>query len=222
LIFGSALGLLEETRTGLGSAFYFLLVSSINRWIGVYDHGDAMLYENNLRDMAEQEDPDNVDAYQIPNVAEALPSCLQSSREWTEREARILLRSAHNGPCKDWIDRLLRINRLSHLRVSRLNIDRDYDYPPLPSLLIIFHRNDAVEASFEAEAQYMYEVSHEPTFAATFHLDDMEECRAIMRSLAAFCLLNRELFELVDILNTFEDCHGHRDQHPTGSPLPAD
>jgi hypothetical protein len=222
LIFGSALDLLEETRAGLGSAFYSLLLASINRWIGVYDHGDAQLYENSLRDMAEQEEPDNIGAYEFPNVGEALPSCLQGPREWTEREARILLRSTQNSPCKEWIDRLLRINRLSHLRVSRLNIDRDYDYPPLPSLLIIFHRNDAVEASFEAEAQYMYEVSHEPTFAATFHLDDMDECRGIMRSLAAFCLLNRELFELVDILNTLEERHGHRDQHPTGSPLPAD
>jgi hypothetical protein len=202
LIFGSALDLLEESRADLGSAFYSLLLSSINRWIGVYDHGDAQLYENSLRDMAEQEDPDSVDAYEFPNVAAALPSCLQNPREWTEREARILLRSAQNSPCKEWIDRLLRINRLSRLRVSRLNIDRDYDYPPLPSLLVIFHRNDAVEASFEAEAQYMYEVSHEPTYAATFHLDDMEECRGILRSLAAFCLLNRELFELADIFNT--------------------
>jgi hypothetical protein len=82
------------------------------------------------------------------------------------------------------VDRLLRVHRFSRLRVRHERIRDDYDDPPLPSLLVIFHHRDAIEASFDAEAQYFYEVTHEPVFAVPFSLTSGSECDAAVGSTA--------------------------------------
>ena len=53
---GPALALLETEEPGLGAAFYHLLRLSLYRWLRLYDHTDAEVYSDNLREWAEQED----------------------------------------------------------------------------------------------------------------------------------------------------------------------
>jgi hypothetical protein len=49
---------------------------SLSRWIRVYDHTDATYYEDNLREMMEQDDPDNQSSYKFPQVKASIPEFL--------------------------------------------------------------------------------------------------------------------------------------------------
>jgi len=50
----------------------------------------------------------------------------------------LFLRRFRSGACGDWIDRLLRVHRISRLRVRQERVGDYYDDPPLPSLLVVF------------------------------------------------------------------------------------
>lgn len=213
LIIGPALHRLEQQHRGLGAAFYQLLQSALASWIRIYDHTDASYYEENLRDMMENDDPEHQEAYEFPKVSESIPGFLTGDEEPEVYASRSLLRRFLSSPCGDWIERLLRICQLSRLRVHHERVGDYYDDPPLPSLLVVFQQHDAIEASFDAEAQYFYEVTHEPVFAVPFSLNDESECDAAIRSVATFFRLNRELFELVEILNKWEESHAGIHQH---------
>jgi hypothetical protein len=47
---GAALDALEREATGLGVAFYWSLVRSLYRVMRIYDHDDALMYEEQLHD----------------------------------------------------------------------------------------------------------------------------------------------------------------------------
>jgi hypothetical protein len=217
---GPALDRLEEEHPGLGTAFYRLLQSSLARWIRVYDHTDAGYYEENLREMMEQDDPENSESYEFPQVNDAVPVYLREEDHDEIRVERALLRRFRSGACGDWIDRLLRIHRISRLLVRHERVGDYYDDPPLPSLLVVFRQHDAIEACFDAEAQYFYEVSHEPIFAVPFMVESRQECDSAIRSIAAFFRLNTELFELIEVLN-WEESHAGGHQHREEPPLQA-
>jgi hypothetical protein len=219
---GPALDRLEEEYPGLGTAFYRLLQSSLARWIRVYDHTAAGYYEENLREMMEQDDPENSESYEFPQVNDAVPVYLREKDHNETHVERALLRRFRSGACGDWIDRLLRIHRISRLRVRHERIGDYYDDPPLPSLLVVFRQHDAIEACFDAEAQYFYEVEHEPIFAVPFAVESPQECDAAIRSITAFFRLNTELFELIEVLNKErEKSHASEHQHREEPPLQA-
>jgi len=198
---GPALDRLEQECSGLGTAFYRLFQSSLARWVRVYDHTAAGYYEENLREMMEQDDAENEGAYEFPQIENAIPAYLREKGHDKTHVERALLRRFRSGACGDWIERLLRVHRISRLRVRHERVGDYYDDPPLPSLLVVFQQHDAIEACFDAEAQYFYEVSHEPIFAVPFMVEDPADCHAAIRSIAAFFRLNTELFELVEVLN---------------------
>jgi hypothetical protein len=198
---GPALDRLEQECPGLGTAFYRLFQSSLARWVRVYDDTAAGYYEENLREMMEQDDAENEEAYEFPQVENAIPAYLREKGHDKTHVERALLRRFRSGACGDWIERLLRIHRISRLRVRHERVGDYYDDPPLPSLLVVFRQHDAIETCFDAEAQYFYEVSHEPIFAVPFMVESHQECDAAIRSIAAFFRLNTELFELVEVLN---------------------
>ena len=59
---GAALDALEEQERFLGAAFYYLLRSSLYRWIRIYDHTDAEAYNEQLQEWMEQDEPESRDA----------------------------------------------------------------------------------------------------------------------------------------------------------------
>jgi hypothetical protein len=218
---GPALDRLEQEHTGLGAAFFRLLQSSLAAWIRVYDHTDASYYEENLHEMMEQDDPENSEAYEFPLVDDAIPLYLREKEHDETHVERALLRHFRSGDCGEWIDRLLQIHRISRLRVRRERISSYYDDPPLPSLLVVFRQHDAVEACFDAEAQYFYEVEHEPIFAVPFTVESPQDCDVAIRSIATFFRLNTELVGLIEVLNKWEEDHARGHQHREEPPLQA-
>jgi hypothetical protein len=76
---GPALDALEEQAEGLGAAFYWTLLRALYRVMRVYDHEDALRYEEMLIESANEDDEENRSQYEFPEVEKALPACIQKT-----------------------------------------------------------------------------------------------------------------------------------------------
>ncbi|HYK37795.1 hypothetical protein [Alloacidobacterium sp.] len=111
---GRALYELEKQAEGLGAAFYWTLIHALYRVMRIYDHIDAVMYEEMLIESANQDEEENRSQYEFPEVEKALPECIQKTlnEKWSI-ENRRLLHAHNNGPHRAWIDRLRKLQRLS-------------------------------------------------------------------------------------------------------------
>jgi hypothetical protein len=209
---GPAIEALEREGQGLGAAFYWTLTYALYRIMRVYNHDDALEYEERLREYAEEDEEQNKGQYEFPEVEKALPDCIRLSLH-KDNHDRLnlgggrLLREHSNGRYRSWIKRLRRLQQLSRIRVcsSRNFIEEgNYDSPPLPSLLIAFKERDAITACFDEEGQYMLEGTSEPAVGVTFHPQNSGEVRQALRIVERFVLFNQELFQLVEELQEWE------------------
>ena len=209
---GPAIEALEAEAPGLGAAFYWTLTYALYRLMRVYNHDDALQYEERLQEYAEQEEEENKGQYEFPEVEKALPECIRLSLQKDDRDrwnlgARRLLRGHHNGRYRSWITRLRKLQQLSRIRVRPTYSfieEGNYDSPPLPSLLVAFKERDAITACFDEESQYMLEGTSEPAVGVAFHPQNSEEVRQAVRIVERFVLFNHELFQLVEELQEWE------------------
>ncbi len=205
---GPAIEALETEEPGLGAAFYWTLTDALDRIMRVYNHDDALQYEERMKEYAEEDDGQNKCQYEFPEVEKALPDCIRLSLQkdnhdrWNLRARRLLRRHA-NGQYGSWIMRLRKLQQLSRIRVRQTYgfIEQGrYDSPPLPSLLVAFQDRDAITACFDEEGQYMLEGTSEPALGVPFHPHNPQEVRMALRIVERFVLFNYELFELVEEL----------------------
>jgi hypothetical protein len=209
---GPAIEALETEAEGLGAAFYWALTLALYRVMRIYNHDDAVMYEERMRDYAAEDDEENRGQYEFPEVEKALPECIKKTLkrecpDWKRRD-RDMLRRFRNGKFRSWFERLRRIQRLSRLplKQSREYLEHGYyDEPPLPSLLVTFEEHDAITACFDEEGQYRMEGTAEPTVCAVFSPRKADEVRHALRIVDRFVALNCELFQLVEEVQ--EKCH---------------
>ncbi|MGF7183828.1 hypothetical protein [Tunturiibacter psychrotolerans] len=202
-----AIDALEEEAEGLGAAFYWMLTYALYRVMRVYNHDDALQYEERMKEYAEDEEEGNQEQYEFPDVEKALPECIRKTlthdpKGWT-LQARRLLWTYRNGRYRSWIERLRTIQRLSRLRLDRSRNflqEGNYDGPPLPSLLVAFKEHDPITACFDEEGQYMLEGSSEPVVGVVFSPQKPDEVRHAIRIVAHFLVFNYRLFQLVEEL----------------------
>jgi hypothetical protein len=218
---GAALDALEQESPGLGAAFYWSLVRSLYRVMRIYDHDDALMYEEQLHDYVASDDTANPDEYEFPEVRKALPPYIEQSLEekWTIANQRLLSRHG-NGRYGPWIRRLRTLNRLARAAVSTDQevLRGNYDGPPLPSLILAFRDHDAVVACFDGESQHMLEASSEPTLCVVFSPDNPAEFERACRTVGRFLAFNVELFTLVEEIGDWEETShgsGNRDRRDT-------
>ena len=212
---GPAIEAMEAEAEGLGAAFYWTLTHALYRVMRLYDHDDALMYEEQLREYAAQDNEENQGQYEFPEVDKALPECIRKTlkRDHHEGKAhdRALLRRHREGHFGSWIERLRSIERLARLplKQSREHLeDGSYDQPPLPCLLVCFKEHDAIEACFDEERQSMLEASAEPTVCAIFSPANRTEVRNAIGIVERFIRLNAELFALVESIHALEARHG--------------
>jgi hypothetical protein len=209
---GPAIEILEQEATGLGAAFYWTLTYAIYRVMRIYNHDDAFEYEQRMEEYAEEED--NPEQYEFPGVEKALPECLRNTLKGNSRryavQARKLLSRHRNGRYGGWIERLRNIERLSRVRLpsdGAFREDGGYDTIPLPSLLVAFEEHDAIVACFDEESQYMLEGSAEPALGVVFSPGKPNEVRRAVRTVSRFVGFNCELFQLVEAIMEWDQCH---------------
>ncbi|WP_158790019.1 hypothetical protein [Granulicella sp. L60] len=219
---GPAIEALEAESPGLGAAFYWTLTYALYRLMRVYNHDDALQYEERMQEYAEQDHEENKGQYEFPEVEKALPECIRLSLQkdnhdrWNLGARRLLLKHG-NGRYGSWIKRLRKLQQLSQIRVwpTYSFIEQgNYDSPPLPSLLVAFKERDAITACFDEEGQYMLEETSEPAVGVAFHPQNPEEARQALRIVERFVLFNHELFQLVEELQEWEKSeNSHADTH---------
>jgi hypothetical protein len=211
---GPAIEALEDEAEGLGAAFYWALTYALYRVMRIYNHDDAMQYEERLVEYADSDDEGSREQYEFPEIAKALPESVRKTveRPYAEQvgDARRLLAAHRGGRYSSWIGRLRKVQQLSRLRLSQSRDflhDCGYDSPPLPSLIVAFKDHDAVVACFDEEGQYMLESSAEPALGVMFCPQKQEEVRYALRIVGRFLALNQELFQLVEELQEWEKHH---------------
>ena len=208
---GPALDALEAEADGLGAAFFWALTFALYRVMWIYNHDNALMYEERMRDYAAEDDAENQGQYEVPEVEKALPECIRKTQkrespDWKAHD-RDLLRRFRNGKFSSWFERLRRIQRLSRLplKQSREFLELGYyDDPPLPSLLVAFKEHDAITACFDEEGQSMMEGTAEPTVCVVFSPRKPDEVRQALRIVDRFIALNCALFELVEEIQEWE------------------
>ena len=214
---GPALAALEAVAEGLGAAFYWALTHALYRVMRIYNHDDALMYEERMRDYAAEDEEENRGQYEFPEVEKALPECIRKtlkrdSSNWRTND-RELLRQFRQGrfgsQYVSWIERLRRIQRLSRppLKQSRDYLESGYyDDPPLPSLLVSFKEHDAIIACFDEEGQSMMEGTAEPTVCAVFSPRNADEVKQALKVVERFVAFNCALFQLVEEIQAWEKC----------------
>lgn len=212
---GEALEVLESEETGLGAAFYWQFTYSLYRVMRIYNHQDAEMREEMLREWAEQEDEEGREQYEFPEVEKGLPECIRKTLKGNPRHElrdRQLLLRHKRGKFGSWIARLRHIQRLARLypKSGRDLGDGYYDSAPLPTLLVAFKEHDVVCACFDEESQSMLEGSPEPALSIVFSPNDDEEVRKAKKIVERFVLINCELFQLVEEIQSWGN-HEHRD-----------
>jgi hypothetical protein len=215
---GAALEVLEQEEKGLGAAFYCQLIHALYRVMRVYDHEDALQYEERQREYAE-DDEENADQYELPEVEKGLPECIRlnlkgEGRARALKNRRMLVRH-RQGRFGSWIERVRTIERRARLYRNSgkdLNESGYYDSPPVPSLLIVFKHHDVVAACFDEESQYMLESTPEPALSIVFSPDNPEEIARARKVIEHFIAINCELFQLVEEIQQWESQHGNRDR----------
>lgn len=212
---GEALEALEKEEKGLGAAFYWELTSSLYRVMRVYNHDDALVHEERLREWAEQEEEEAREQYEFPEVEKGLPECIRKTlKNGNKRfQGRRLLLEHKNGSFGAWIARLRRMQTLSRLypKSGQDLGDGYYDSAPLPSLLVVFKQHDAVAACFDEESQHMLEGSSEPTLSVVFSPHDDAEVQKAKKIVERFILFNCELFQMVEDIHNWGTNHERRD-----------
>ena len=212
---GPAIAALEEETAGLGAAFYWTLTYALYRVMRIYNHDDALEYEERMREYAEEDDG-NRGQYEFPEVEKALPDCIRNTLKREDHRGFIrhswrLLKEHQGGRFGSWIERLCRIEKISRIKQpvdAHFREDGGYDTIPLPSLVVAFKDHDAIVACFDEESQYMLESSAEPTLGVVFSPQKPEEVRGAIRMVRRFVALNVALFEMVEELAEWEKRHG--------------
>src|ERR1035437_3869235 len=100
---------LEAEAEGLGAAFYWALTHALYRVMRIYNHDDALMYEERLREYADQDDEESRGQYEFPEVERALPECIRKTlkrecRDWKVRDRELLHRFS-TGNYATWIGR---------------------------------------------------------------------------------------------------------------------
>lgn len=209
---GPAIEALEEEADGLGAAFYWTLTYALYRVMRIYNHDNALEYEERMREYAEDEE--NPEQYEFPEAEKALPACIRKTLTGEYRvrtmAARKLLSLHKKGKYQSWIERLRNIERLSRLPLpsdAYFREDGGYDTIPLPSLVVAFKEHDAIVACFDEESQYMLEGSAEPTLGVVFSPQNPAGVRRALRTVSRFIALNSVLFQLVEEFQEWEKDH---------------
>ena len=101
---GPAIDALEAEAEGLGAAFYWALTHALYRVMRIYNHDDALMYEERMREYADQDDEENSGQYEFPEVEKALPECIRKTlkrecRDWKVRDRELLHRFSHGELC---------------------------------------------------------------------------------------------------------------------------
>jgi hypothetical protein len=162
VVLGPTLRLLEREHPRLPVTFVHLFTRALNRWIRVWDWRDALDRVDRLREWYETD----IEAgeVELPDIERDIPPCMKRRSLTASGIRRLRLR---DETAKQLVASVLELDALSSQSPRREFDDALRDLladcgEPLPALLMVFEKHDAIEGQFDEEAQGMLEVTPEP------------------------------------------------------------
>ena len=204
---GDAITGLETVQPGMGAAFYDALRQGLYRWIRVYDDSDAHERIEQMKEWAEGDD--DPDSYEIPNLAQDLPACLQDRKRSKAAPPLESFPAPDDVSLKELVQTTIELRRISH-SLERPKVDENYLErerechsldTPLPAVMLYFHAGDAVTACFDYECEYWGQETPEPNLIIPLRPEDPSSVR---QALAVIETLMRILVLTVQINNIIE------------------
>jgi len=184
--------------------FFNLFTHALNRWVRVYDYRDAAERVDQLREWYEG-DPEG-ETVELPDVDGATPKCLRV--KWNplkERFVEQLLGTVRNRRIRALLAAVLALSAASQQgqrpKITESVQERLADSnPPVPALVAVFEKHDAIEGCFDEEAQGMLECAPEPNLIVPFLSGDIESVRAAFQTLEVACNVFREGVRLIKLM----------------------
>jgi hypothetical protein len=204
VVLGPMLRLLEAVHPRLPVTFFDLFTHALNRWVRVYDYRDAGERVQQLREWYES-DPEG-ETVELPDVDGATPKCLRG--KWNplkERSVEQLLGTVRNRKIRAMIEGVLELSAASR-KGARPNITESAreplmdSNPPVPALLAVFEKHDAIEGCFDEEAQGMLECAPEPNLIVPLQSGDAESVRAAFQTLEVACNVFQQGVHLIKLM----------------------
>jgi hypothetical protein len=186
---GPTLRLLESIHPRLPATFYRFFVGSLMRWIRVYDMGDAKGQVEMLREMIDGEA--GADEYEIPDIDGAVPKSL-GRRPLSKKGLRYWAKRTRNSSATSILQQVLKLASLSEgaarPQLAEAAGEQMTDMnSPLPSLLAVFEKGDAIEACFDEESRTMLEYEPEPNVILPLNARVPESVERSFHSLGVVC-----------------------------------
>ena len=128
---------------------------------------------------------------QLPDIESSIPPCMKR-RPLSPKTLRRIGPKIKDVTAGHLVKNLVAIEQAA-ARVARPVIDEDTSAiladcgEPLPAVLAVFEKNDAIEGQFDEESQGMLEVTPEPNLIIRLNGEDVESVRDAFDRLAACC-----------------------------------
>jgi len=180
VVLGPLLQKLAAIHGRLPVTFFNLFTSALNRWVRIYDFRDAEERVETLRDWYESDrDSEHVE---LPDVRGAIPKFLRTPKPLQESSLERIADKTRDKGLQAILSGLLQLSAASR-KAQRPEIgaeasDRLADSnPPLPALLAVFEKQDAVEGCFDEEAQGMMECPPEPNVIIPLKIAEVDSVK---------------------------------------------
>ena len=189
VVLGATLMRLEAVHPRMPATFFHLLTGALNRWVRVYDYRDAEDRVEQLREWYES-DPDE-ETVELPAVDRCIPACVRR-RPLSRRAAAKVAEQCGDREIYSLMRKVLALDKTA-ARATRPELSPDAQEslmdsnPPLPSLLAVFQKHDAIAGCFDDESQGMLECTPEPNTIIPFRLTDAESVRSAFQTLEVVC-----------------------------------
>ena len=195
------LRLLASVHPRLPITFFDLFTGALNRWVRVYDYRDALERVEQLREWYEA-DPDG-EHVELPAVEAATPAWLRKKWDPLKPEfVKRLLETVRSRNIRSLVKGALELNKTSH-KGSRPSIGERAEArladsnPPVPAVVAVFNKHDAIEGCFDEECQGMLECTPEPNVILPFRPEDADSVREAFRLLGVVCEVLRQAARLI-------------------------
>ena len=203
------LRLLARTHSSLPITFFDLFTGALNRWVRVYDYRDALERVEQLREWYES-DPDS-EQVELPGVEAATPLCLR--KKWhplKPASLERLLETVRNRRVRGLVEAALELNKISRTGTrpsigERAEARLSDTNPPVPALVAVFKKHDAIEGCFDDESQGMLECTPEPNVILPFRPEDPASVQGAFRLLGVVCDVLRQAARLVTAMMQLVD-----------------